>query len=358
LSSCLRALSRNIYHHRKNYPDCTYAIILVGDSHIQNYGNEVSRLLPDVEILIAEYPWTEGKNYQTHAQLTIAQMRTRCAEEARAWDADYCWSVDSDVIVPDNGLTCSLQMLEFDQGYYSVACCPYPSQGGGGYLCGRGTPQRPILPDFVFEEKEAPTEMLERREQLISIMGKGSFRHQDMSADMAASAIQKIEEWVEEHSPAKFGGDVWKIIASYGWRPRGWLDNAYPGIGLGAVVPTDWCGFGATLMNADALAAVDFTGYDGRGTEDLFIVWLRWYPRGLKLCAIPHVPCDHIIRTGSEKKIVHQRGYHETEGEMRGHLRIQSRPFLQQIPGERLAKDNDGVPGKLLPPQEGGDYQI
>jgi len=33
------------------------------------------------------------------------------------------------------------------------------------------------------------------------------------------------------------------------WRRRGWFDFAYPAIGKGAIVPSDWCGFGATMMN-------------------------------------------------------------------------------------------------------------
>jgi len=38
-----------------------------------------------------------------------------------------------------------------------------------------------------------------------------------------------------------------------------------------------------------------FDGYDGRGTEDLYVCFHRWYPAGLRIGAIPHSLCDHVI---------------------------------------------------------------
>jgi hypothetical protein len=358
LSACLRSISRNIFHYDKLHPGADFLIILVGDEHIEEYQSEVIRLMPKANVETVVHDWGEGENYKTQAQLTIAQMRSAGAEAARSWGADYLWSIDSDVLIPDNGLLCSLQMLEFDNGYYSIACCPYPSQGIGGFLCGRGTHRRHILPDFVFEEREAPEKLLEERECLMDAIESGNFRHQDLSKDLAHQRVHSIEQWVENNCPPKFGGDIWKVIASYGWKPRGWFDNAYPGIGKGSIVPTDWCGMGATLMNSEALSCVDYTGYLGQGTEDLFIVWNRWYPRNLRLCAIPHVPCDHVVRTGTEKKIVHQFTYHEQDGDAVGHLRKDVRPFLQHHKGEKLLPGNDGVPGRTLPEVVEPDYQI
>jgi hypothetical protein len=55
------------------------------------------------------------------------------------------------------------------------------------------------------------------------------------------------------------------------------MDAAYPGLGIGAVVPSDRCGFGCTLMSKRALSLAQFDGYDGSGTEDLYMVWKRWH---------------------------------------------------------------------------------
>jgi hypothetical protein len=111
------------------------------------------------------------------------------------------------------------------------------------------------------------------------------------------------------------------------------MDFAYPGIGYGAIVPSDWCGLGCTLLSKRALAHADFTGYEGKGTQDLFLCWSRWYPAGLKIACVPHIACDHIKHRPPEAPkdappIIHYRAYHETEGECRGHLRTRQQPFI------------------------------
>jgi hypothetical protein len=50
---------------------------------------------------------------------------------------------------------------------------------------------------------------------------------------------------------------------SKGFRRRGWMSAAYPEIGIGAVVPADWCGMGCKLMSKKALSIAQFDGYDG-----------------------------------------------------------------------------------------------
>ena len=74
------------------------------------------------------------KNYKEEAQLLIAQMQSHAFSVARAIDVDYLWSVEADVLVAHNSLDVSLNILDFDQGYYDVAMCSYPSQGGGAFL--------------------------------------------------------------------------------------------------------------------------------------------------------------------------------------------------------------------------------
>jgi len=348
IEAFMRAVSRNIYHLKKHRPDeYEIKIIFVGDSEAWSqvepavevmFGNQSAHdRVCDVDHFVGD--WTEGKNYKPLAQHTIAQMRTKTFELSRRWDADFCWSLDSDVLPPDHALLCSLQMLEFDGGYYSIACCPYPSQGGGSFLTGRGTRFNTILPDFDFEERDVPEDVAKEWTDLCAEVDADP-----ENVELARKRYDMMKQ-IEKTCPPKYGGNIWKLNAEHGWRRRGWFDFAYPAIGRGAVVPTDWCGFGCTLLNSEALSVADFTGYDGAGTEDLFVVWKRWFPRGLKLCSIPHCPCDHVVRTGGDKrKIVHVHAYHEEHEETKDHLRRENRPFYQHHVGEEHDDANDGVP--------------
>lgn len=282
------------------------------------------------------------RNYKEEAQLLIAQLRTRAFTEARRLKVDYCWSLDSDVLPPENGFKCMKQMLEFDDGYYSVSTCTYPSQGGGGFLGGRGTPKSQICDDFYEDEREIPEELKGRQK-----------KHEEAFKDFMELKQEPDKKWQEELAaireeikkcPPK--ENVFALNAK-GWRKRGWLENAYPGIGKGAVLPSDWCGFGCTLMNKKALNLAHFDGYDGRGTEDLYICWSRWYPAGLKINVIAHCLADHIIRKRDEdhniSKLVHCQPYHETEGDYAGHIRLRYRPWYSQDIGEKYDENNDGV---------------
>lgn len=165
IEAFMRAVSRNIYHLNRHNPDeYEFKIIFVGDQVAWQKASSVMNTHFDADQIdnFISDEWSEGENYKKHAQLTIAQMRTKTFEKARRWNADFCWSLDSDVLVPDNALLCSLQMLSFDRGYYSIACCPYPSQGGGSFLTGRGTRFNTILPDFDFEERDVSEEVAEQ----------------------------------------------------------------------------------------------------------------------------------------------------------------------------------------------------
>jgi len=267
----------------------------------------------DVETLITTR--RGGENYQTEAQLLIAQMRQMASTSAMAWGADLCLALDSDVLPPSNFLRCSLDMLQFDGGFYSVAFCPYPSQGGGAFLGGHGTPQNPILPDFHEDEKDVPPELLEKREQL---------RATDPMTDAARDELHEVEKQIRAIPPKMnvFAANAVK------WRRRGWFDFAYPALGRGAVVPVDWIGFGCTLMNRQALSLCDFTGYDGRGTEDLFINFRRWAPAGLRIACIPHCPCDHVIRDKETGGHVLVATGHADDPEHHGHLRQWRLPWI------------------------------
>lgn len=261
-----------------------------------------------------------GENYKEESQLLIAWMRHAASSFAIAWGADLCLSLDSDVLPPPNAIRSMIDMIQFDGGFYSVAFCPYPSQGGGAFLGGRGTPQNPILPDFYEDEKDVPDELTKKRESLQKLAGKGTEKQKQKARD----ELQEIEKKIRSVPPKE------NVFACNGkrWRQRGWFDFAYPAIGRGSVVPVDWIGFGCTLMNRRALALCDFTGYDGKGTEDLFINFRRWYPAGLKIACIPHCPCDHVIRDKENGGHVLVATGHADDPEHNGHLRQWRIPWI------------------------------
>lgn len=280
-----------------------------------------------------------SENYKVPAQLLIAQMRTRAVMEAVSIDADLCWSLDSDVLPPVNSFRCMLDMLQFDRGYYQVSFCPYPSQGGGSFLGGRGDVASPILPDVYEDEKTVPEALIEKRAAMREVLNDTSNRP---SHAEARKLIDEMNELEKEIRAIPSEGNVFHNNAK-AWRRRGWFDNAYPAIGKGAVVPTDWTGMGCLLMSKQALACCDWLGYDGRGTEDLFVNYHRWAAAGIKICAIPHCPCDHVIRHPNHKdQYVHIMSYHEAQGECEGHLRQRALPWYDHRAGEFQSDENDG----------------
>jgi hypothetical protein len=299
----------------------TARVFIVGDTseELKAIHTYWTAELPNCEVsLIAEARFVEGlsANYKRAAQLLIADMRTVAHAAARRAGSDWCWSLDSDTLPAPNALRCLLDTCNFDGGHYSVAMCPYPNTA---FLGGFGTPQNPIAEDFLPHERKMPARL--------------KFLWEDTEA--------KLKDWKTKDHPTKLlarrerlhkrikncppDGNIWEVTAKHGWRRRGWLDSAYPAIGYGSMVPTDWVGFGCTLMNAQALALANFEGYDGQGTEDLFIGWHRWFPAGLRLAVLPHCPADHVInekkKGATEDRYVLHHVYHEQQGECFGHLR-------------------------------------
>jgi hypothetical protein len=316
-------------------------VILIGDNSLEiNKAKEFYQsILPEgwkVELYIGKFE--DGlPNYQNPAQLIIARMRSIAYDRARQLHVDFCWSLDSDVLPQPNALRVMKQMLEFDDGYYSISTCPYPSQGGGAFLGGRGTPEHPILPDFYDDEREIPKDLKKKMDQ-------HKAKLKTLKSRPNAKLIQQFRELSKAVQNCKPTGNVFHCN-SKGFRRRGWMHAAYPEIGIGAVVPTDWCGLGCTLMNREALSLAQFDGYDGSGTEDLYIVWKRWYRKGLKINVIPHSPCDHVIRDRAKKgKFILCQAYHESKNpETVGHLRMELRPWYQQTVGEKFSQNNDGM---------------
>ncbi len=304
-------------------------VVLVGDAsdELKQIGKCYEALLPEGwKVTVVGNPNLAegGENYQQPAQLLIATMRGEAFAFCRKIGVSFVWSLDSDVLPPANALRCMLAMLEFDGGFYSVSTCPYPN---AAFLGGCGSPSHPIEEDFLPAERVLPDEL---RAELAA----NEAEQQRLQVDKKQPSDDQRARWDATHKKVKAcppDGNIWQVIAKHGWRRRGWLDHAYPAIGRGAVLPSDWCGFGCTLLNSEALTLADFDGYDGKGTEDLFVCWRRWYPAGLRLNVITHCPCDHVIwekkKGGDAGTFTHHIAYHETEGECRGHLRVRQLPW-------------------------------
>jgi len=313
-------------------------ISLVSDSQdeVQEATLTYRRLLPEANVCpIVDPNFCGGhENYGRNSQLLISQMRTAATQASIAWGADRCLSLDGDVLPPHNSIRCMLDMLEFDNGYYGAAFCPYPSHGGGPFLGGRGTHEDQILPDAYEDEKEIPSELAAKKEKIQNKLDQFSKRNQQ-PPEKLLDQFRLINKQIRE-TPAS--NNVFMLNGKK-WRRRGWFDSAYPAMGKGAVVPVDWTGFGCLMMNKEALALCDWTGYEGHGTEDLFINYRRWLPNNIRMCCIPHCPCDHVVRNPDPKKelgeFVHISTGHVLDGEYVDHLRQWPGEWYSQKPGEQ-----------------------
>lgn len=281
----------------------------------------------------------DKEKYKEKSQLLITSLQEAAFSFAKKIRAERVWSVESDTLVKPDALRISEWVLNMPQAdgspYYDVAACTYPN---GLFLGGHGTPQRQINEDFLPSERKLP----KRLKKLITETEKKikNLSFKDENKDLEESVLIKIEKeqkrlarLTEKCKDFPTDGNIWQVIAKHGWRRRGWLDFAYPGIGKGSIVPSDWCGFGCTLFSNKALALINFDGYEGKGTQDLFVCWRKWNPAGIKIACIPHSPCDHVKidkdnKNSDNLNYKHYIAYHETEGEFKDHLRITTQPWI------------------------------
>lgn len=356
-----RAIHANLRHLR--HP---IHIILAGDEGlkpIEAFYKTLFQHQPETTIArIAGFEAREGDaNYKNGAQLLIAQMRTAAFTRARQLGATCCWSLDSDVIPKSAGTYATLRwILDIPGSFYEVAISPYPSQGGGEMLTGRGTPEHPILTDFQPEERNVPEDLQKRID--LNKVSLAALKPPAQAPRELIEEAQAIAKLIDACPPR---GNVFEMNGRFGWKRRGWLAMAYPGLGRGAIVPSDWCGFGSTLLGRRALDECDFFGYDGGGTEDLFVVWHRWHQAGIRIASALHEPSHHVSRRRDGKYFISFVRFvtdgDEWKGECTGHLRTLQRPFYAHEPGEQYDAGNDGNP--IAPadrPKEGpppGDSQ-
>lgn len=312
----------------------------------------IKNILPkgwNFELLQLDIDGDNLPNYELDAQLLIAQLQGSAFTRAKQLDADYFWSVESDVLPGINSLSTSLDALKFDNGYYGVCMSTYPSQGGGSFLGGFGDYRHAIAEDYLPEERDIPEDEYKEYKNLkekIDNLDRPANEEEHIENQKLLDSFYKLHEKIKEYPP---NSDIFSLISKHGWRRRGWMENAYPALGKGALLPTDWVGFGCTLMNRQALSFADFEGYEGRGTQDLFVCWHRWHPNGIKMCVNTHAISDHIVRArGKENhreqnfdKIIHAQAYHEPEGEYKGHLRQRHTSFLKHIAGEKVTDVNN-----------------
>lgn len=272
-------------------------------------------------------PLVEAKeNYKRDAQLVIAALFAAAFDKARALNVDYVWTVESDVLPEPNNLRSMFDMLAFDGGFYGVAFCPYISQGGGGVMGGRGSELHQIAPNIHDDELDIPDDLAKRRkdhEEKLKALKKGEQPGKDWHEENG-----KIHEEIRKCPPKD--GNVFALNAK-GWRQRGWLEWAFPEVGKGGVLPSDWMPMGNNLFGKTALKCMDFTGYDGGGTQDLFIAFRKLKPNGINLCVIPHCLSHHVVRRKDADgnpiyKLLYM--YHEPGGEFIGHIRHRELPWF------------------------------
>lgn len=322
LEVCLRRVRAAINHEQSDFE---HKLIIVTDNESKKRVSEMTHSFECVKVIAIDME-ESGEHYKKDRQILIASLQSTGFDAARSWGCDFLWSVEADVLVPHNALSVSLQMLEFDSNYYDVAFVTYPSQGGGSFLGGHGSYRNPIAEDFLPEERELPSKLKIIMEACEERLNSAELTRE--KAEKEHARMQRIHERIKKCPPK---GNIFELNAKR-WRRRGWLDNSHVGIGRGAVIETDWTGLGCTLMSKRAAALAHFDGYDGGGTQDLYLNWHKWKPDGLRFCCITHTVCDHVVRDDqSENGMTTLKSYHEPEGETKGHLRYRRAPFHKFI---------------------------
>lgn len=316
LEVCLRRVKTAIDHVKENFD---HKLFIVTDKKSYSDVEAMAKCFNNYEVIKIDME-ESGEHYKKDRQILIASLQSTGFDAARQWGCDFLWSVEADVLVPYNALSTSLQMLEFDDGYYDVSFVTYPSQGGGSFLGGHGDYQHPIAEDYLPSELEMPWWLELLLNKCESRLDDDSLSDEIRSNEF--KRLQRVRERIKKCPPK---GNVFELNAKQ-WRRRGWLNNSHVGIGRGAVIETDWTGLGCTLMSKKAASLAHFDGYDGGGTQDLYLNWNRWHPAGLNFCCITHTVCDHVVRDDAEG-FVTLKSYHEPSGETKGHLRFRKTPF-------------------------------
>lgn len=261
--------------------------------------------------------------YKVQAQIVIAKLLGAGFEKARQGDSDYCWIVESDVIVhPD-----SLDSLIWAQNYpsspkYDVTVATYYN---GSFLCGRGTPYNQIAEDYLPNERAGGIELSKKIKTMSKKLNAYALKRKNPPKEM----IEEMDDLQKKLKECPPKSNVFALNAKK-WRKRGWLDQAYAGSAVqGAVLPTDWCGNGCTLLSRKALKLSNFIGYAGHGTQDLFLCWNKWYPAGIKIGLVVGVPAYHVKKDPKGNLFAWEPYFMPDCEETSGHLRVRQIPFIK-----------------------------
>jgi hypothetical protein len=328
---CWRSVVRNISAAASHHEEAHFILATDKSKESKEAIDVAQSELPDgwkISSINLDLNDSEGEKYKEKSQMLITSLQGAAFSLARKIRATSFWSVESDMLVSAESLRVAEWVLQMPQAdgtpYYDIAAVTYPN---GLFLGGFGTPQHPIAEDFIPEERKLPKRLKKAikscEERLKSCKDK-------LTGEKESKRMHRLREKVKKYPP---DGNIWEITAKYGWRKRGWMDFAYPAIGRGSIVPSDWCGLGCTLLSQKALALATFDGYDGKGTQDLYLCWHRWYPAGLRIACVPHAVCDHVKRkskndTSDDPDIIHYKAFHEQNGEYSGHLRTIKQPWI------------------------------
>jgi|APTNR8051073442_1049403.scaffolds.fasta_scaffold00403_55 hypothetical protein len=283
-------------------------------------GVALGESVPVRHVVVPSATCNRGTDHVAASNLVIAALQDAAWHEARKEGADVVWSLEADILPQPKALRCALDILRFDGGWYEVAMCTYPN---AAYLGGLGAVNNPILPTVYEDERELTAEleaeltaMRERQAELARTGGEASAEER--------TAWDELAKRVKE-APAK--GNVFALNAQ-GWRRRGWFESAYPGIGLGAILPTDWVGLGCTVLSRRALDLANWVGYEGHSTQDLWLCSRVWLPETVRMAVTSHALCSHVKRDREDKERLHLLyAHHALGGETHGHLRTNKQPF-------------------------------
>lgn len=284
-----------------------------------------------IECHLLKMPHLVDNSNQEHQQasnIAISRMQGAAWAKARELDADELWSLESDILPQARVLRVMRGVVQMDD-WYDVVMCTYPNDG---FLGGHGSPHNWIAPNVYDDERKIS-------EEVKKLMEQKKAREDALRKDGKQPTPEDIKQWqvldrMIKEQPAK--GNVFQLNAN-GWRPRGWFEHAYPGIGLGAVLPTMWVGLGCTYFSRKALSMASFDGYNGGGTQDLYLCWRVFHPGGIRLAVTSHALCSHVKRRAVKvpgKKAPKVETYllaarHELGGESHGHLRVDRVPFQE-----------------------------
>lgn len=261
--------------------------------------------------------------YKEKAQITIAKLLGAGFDMAREGNYDLCWIVESDVIVHPDSLDSLIWALNYPASpRYEVTCSTYFN---GSFLCGRGTPFNHIAEDYLPSEKIGGGELSKKIKEMAKKLNGYASKRKDPPKEM----LKEMDELHKKLKDCPPKANVFALNAKK-WRKRGWLDQAYAGSAVqGAVLPTDWCGNGCTLLSKKALMLSNFIGYAGQGTQDLFLCWNKWNPAGIKIGLVVGVPAYHVKKDPKGNMFAWEPYFMPDCEETSGHLRVRQIPFIK-----------------------------